>query len=288
MTTGSCLCGAVRYEMLSPYRWMTHCHCSMCRKHHGSLFSTSLGVTRERFRWLQGAQEIMHYRSSAELERPFCRHCGSPVPFPADDLYICPAGNLDEHPGIQPRAHVFVGSKSPLHEIADELRQFEEYPPGYRAAVPGPVPPAFKQDMLQGSCLCGEVAFEIDELPQRMTNCHCSRCRRSRGAAYATNVFAAADRLRWIRGAERIKTYRVPDARMFTTAFCERCGSRLPSLFEKIGRYNVPVGGLDTVPSIRPGVHIYVGSKAPWLDITDRLPRFEAMPPRERLGEFFY
>lgn len=114
-------------------------------------------------------------------------------------------------------------------------------------AVSGKASAALKEGVVQGSCLCGDVAFEFDEVPTKMVNCHCSRCRISRGAAHGTNVFSKAEKLRWVRGAERVKTYKVPGAVMYGTAFCERCGSKLPALFEKSGRYLVPVGVLDTV-----------------------------------------
>jgi hypothetical protein len=70
MTIGACLCGAVRYEVSGPYQWMAHCHCSMCRKNYGSLFGTSVGVQPANFRWLQGEDAIVHYRSSSTFERP--------------------------------------------------------------------------------------------------------------------------------------------------------------------------------------------------------------------------
>ena len=40
MAEGRCLCGAVRYTVEGPYVRMLNCHCSMCRKHHGSAFAT--------------------------------------------------------------------------------------------------------------------------------------------------------------------------------------------------------------------------------------------------------
>ena len=60
---GACLCGAVSFEVAPPYHWLAHCHCSMCRKHHGTLFGTGLGVERGRFRWLTGHDDIVHYLS---------------------------------------------------------------------------------------------------------------------------------------------------------------------------------------------------------------------------------
>lgn len=288
MTQGACLCGAVRYEVSGPYRWMSHCHCSMCRKHHGSLYSTTVGVDHENFRWLQGQNEVIHYRTSETFERPACRHCGSVVPDTVFKFVVCPAGTLDIDLEMKPQAHIFVASRSPMCEITDKLPQFDEYPPGYGTAVPGVSREAGNGDVVRGSCLCGEVAFELDVRPTKVVNCHCSRCRRSRGAPHATNVFTRANNLRWTKGAEKVKNYRVPDAYTFSTAFCQECGGLLPALFDKINAYLVPVGTLDTSLDARPGIHIYVGSKAPWFEITDSLPQFEGMPPRERFVELFF
>jgi hypothetical protein len=287
MTTGACLCGAVRYEVSGPYKWMTHCHCSMCRKHHGSLYGTTVGVDPMNFRWIAGEDAITHYRCSAAFERPFCKHCGSVVPDTSSDTPIVPAGNLADDLDMKPRAHIFVASRSPMaNPIADQLRQFDEYPPGYGASVDRPAVP-LKEGVVQGSCLCGQIAFELDAAPRRMVNCHCSRCRRSRGSAHATNVFSRKDNLRWIRGEEHLRTCRIPDAMMYVNSFCDTCGSKMPALFEKVGLYLIPVGVLDTTLDAKPGINIYVSSKAPWFDITDTLPQFEGMPPRERFAELF-
>ena len=288
MTEGSCLCGAVRFEVSGTPKWMAHCHCSMCRKHHGSLFVTTLGVDRKDFRWLAGRDALVGYRSSGAVTRGFCRHCGSALPDASTDTVVCPAGMFAGDVGAKPSAHIFVKSKSPMHEITDDLKQFDEYPPGYGTAVEGPSEAAPDDGTIRGSCLCGDVAFEIDSRVKHMINCHCSRCRRSRGAAHGTNVFAKTDLIRWTRGREQVTSYKVPDAKMFATAFCRRCGSLLPAPFERTGMSIVPVGVLDSVLHIRPCVHIYTGSKVPWFAISDPLPQFDAMPPKERLSEFFW
>lgn len=290
MTAGSCLCGAVRYEVAAPYQWMAHCHCSMCRKHNGTLYATSVGVAPKNFRWLQGQDAIAHYRSSLAFERPFCRHCGSTVPDATGEVCVCPAGTFDDDLEMKPQAHIFAASKSPMCEITDALQQFDEYPPGFGSAVSAPAHAAAltESDAVQGSCLCGAVAFEIEAVPPRLVNCHCSRCRRSRGAAHGTNFFASLERLHWTRGAEKVRTYKLPDASLFTTGFCADCGSLMPSVFEALRRYLVPVGSIDTPLAIKPATHIYVGSKAAWFDITDALPQFEAMPPRERVRELVF
>jgi hypothetical protein len=290
MTTGSCLCGTVRYEISGPYQWMTHCHCSMCRKQHGALYATMLGVERRNFRWLQGEDAIVRYSSSESFERPFCRHCGSALPGTFGSFVICRAGTVDDSLEMKPIRHIFVAHKSSMCEITDSLPQFDEYAPSQagRTPLPGPQPPTPKPGVTQGSCLCGDVVYELDETPTRLINCHCTRCRRSRGAAFGTNFFVHKDLLRWVQGAQQVRVFKLPDAQLFTTAFCEHCGSVMPSLFEKVARYIVPVGTIDTPLAAKPRVHIYVDSKAPWVDITDPLPQFAVMPPRERLKEFFW
>ena len=289
MTTGSCLCGTVRYEVSGPYQWMSHCHCSMCRKQSGSLFATTLGVARENFRWLQGEDAIVHYRSSPAFERPFCRECGSALPDDSGAVVTCPAGALADDLEAKPLAHIFIGSKSPMYEITDELRRFEEYPPGHDTAVAAPRnPSAVGGDTIHGSCLCGAVAFEIDEQPRNLVNCHCSRCRRSRGAAHGTSFFARLEKLRWTRGADKVRTYRVPEAQFFSTSFCADCGSTLPSAFAPIKRHIVPAGTLDTPLPIKAGIHIWVGSRAPWFELTDGLPQYAEMPPMDRVREVMF
>jgi len=290
MTTGSCLCGTVRYEVSGPYQWMAHCHCSMCRKHHGSLFSTTLGVAPENFRWLQGEDAVSRFRSSPTYERAFCSHCGSVLPDTIGSVVVVPAGGLADDLDASPQAHIFVKSKSPMQAIDDGLPQFDDYPPGFGTAVAAPENPAASNpgDTLHGSCLCGAVAFEIDEQPRNLVNCHCSRCRSTRGAAYGTNFFTRTDKLRWTRGSEKVRTYKVPEAQLFASSFCTDCGSKVPAAFTPIKRYIVPAGALDTPLSIRPGINIWVNSKAPWVEIGAGLPQYEEMPPMDRVREVMF
>jgi len=131
----------------------------------------------------------------------------------------------------------------------------------------------------EGSCLCGEVAYEFSGAPVRMMNCHCSRCRLGRAAAHATNVFCKLDQFRWVRGASLVTEYKVADARFHTVAFCSRCGAKMPRPSPDRGIVVVPAGSLDTDPGLRAQAHIFVADKAPWFDITGPLPQFPGMPP---------
>ncbi|MGO4724774.1 MULTISPECIES: GFA family protein [unclassified Inquilinus] len=74
---GSCLCGAVRYEIDGLDMPVGHCHCTTCRKAHASAFTTTAGVLREHFRWIAGEDLLRDYESSAGKLRRFCSVCGT-------------------------------------------------------------------------------------------------------------------------------------------------------------------------------------------------------------------
>ena len=133
--------------------------------------------------------------------------------------------------------------------------------------------------MPRGSCLCGGVAFEMTGTPIRVAHCHCSRCRKVRGTANATNLAVPIDGVRFERGQELLTTYRAPDAKYFAHAFCRVCGSSMPRLEEARSIAIVPMGSFDDDPGVRPERHIHVGSKAAWDEIFDDLPRFTESAP---------
>jgi hypothetical protein len=281
MVQGTCLCGALRYSIDGPFSAMMNCHCSMCRKQHGAAFATYVVAPLEGFRWIAGEDQVVRYRSSEHGSRAFCGRCGSVAPgaIPKMGIVLAPAGNLRGDLGIKPQRHLFVGSKAPWHAIADALPQHEAHPPGFATegvARPAVVP---REGVTEGACLCGEVAYEISGTPSRMLNCHCSRCQLGRSAAHASNAFCRIDQFRWTRGEGLVREFKVPEAKFHTTAFCSRCGSKVPRISAERGIVVVPAGSLDTDPGIRPMAHIFVADKAPWFDIADTLPQFPAMPP---------
>src|SRR5581483_10529788 len=227
MVTGSCFCGTVRYEVSGPFESMVSCHCSMCRKHHGSAFATYVSVPLERFSWLSGEDKLIKYQSSEHGTRNSCSVCGSTVPMavPAYSRAFLPAGPLEGDLGLTPQAHIFVGSKAPWYTITDDLPRHEAYPPEFGGSgLPRPtVEP--RPGITEGSCLCGAVAYEVTGQPMFMQSCHCQRCRRARGAAHGTNLFYKMDQFRWTRGAEMVSEYKLPEARFYTVSFCRQCGS---------------------------------------------------------------
>ena len=132
---GNCLCGAVRWSYDAPFTAMLHCHCSVCRKHHGTQFSTFVAGPLTTFHWRGGTEKIVTWQSSAQGKRSFCSVCGSKVPGVdnGSQLVFMPAGALEGDIGMRPQMHIFTGSKSPTHEIHDGLPQHEAYPPAWGA-----------------------------------------------------------------------------------------------------------------------------------------------------------
>ncbi len=129
MVHGSCLCGAIGYEVEPPFGVMTHCHCSMCRKAHGAAFATCVGAQVEHFRWTRGEGVQGRYHSSENVDRVFCRTCGSSLLFlwlPSPDRVWIAVGTFDVDPGCRPEAHIFVASKAPWFSITDTLPQHAE------------------------------------------------------------------------------------------------------------------------------------------------------------------
>jgi hypothetical protein len=127
---GSCLCGAVRYELTESPEWAHNCHCARCRKATGASFASNLIVPLEALRYTAGTELLRSFKPP-EAERfthTFCTLCGSTLPFenPARRSAVVPMGSLDDDPGCRPRAHIFVDSRAPWDTITDDLPQHPE------------------------------------------------------------------------------------------------------------------------------------------------------------------
>jgi hypothetical protein len=133
--------------------------------------------------------------------------------------------------------------------------------------------------MIRGSCLCGEVAFEITGTPRTFSYCHCSRCRKAEGVFAAVLVGNAAD-FRLVRGEGQVRRY-VPDAPWsHARAHCAVCGSALGEMVTG-AVYVVAASALDDDPGIRPTAHLNTDSVPGWYDINDDLKKFAGnyIPP---------
>lgn len=131
---GSCLCGAVVYEIRFPSRFCSHCHCATCRKAHGAGTATSVGIPHERFRLLAGKRRLASYSYGYSLKgrrvtswRRFCRRCGSPLFFESTrwpgEVHVA-LGCLDGEPDRKPALRFYYDRKPRWVEAADSLPRY--------------------------------------------------------------------------------------------------------------------------------------------------------------------
>ena len=128
---GSCLCGAIRYEVRGEIGDVVQCHCQRCRKANGTAFATNAPIKKSDFQVLQGEQFLKSYQSTATTQRCFCSECGSPIMSIKSDtpeFYRLRIGTLDTPLQQKPTMHIFVDSKAEWDEICDQLPQYAERP----------------------------------------------------------------------------------------------------------------------------------------------------------------
>ena len=280
MNRGSCICEDIQWQLDGEPDMVINCHCSMCRKAHGSAYATFAMAAADKLHFTSGADKGAVFAASDHGQRHHCPRCGSVLPVTANGMAFVPLGSLEDAVERPLDAHIFVKSKAPWFEITDDAHQFDEYPPDY-AMPPTDVGErsAETEGAVSGSCLCGRVRYEFDPPAQRMVNCHCQRCRRSRSAVFSTQVFVAGEQFRWLSGEDETTVYKVPDAKVFAPRFCRHCGSLMPRVAEDGSIAAIPAGALDQDPGLRPAAHIFVGSGCPSHRITDELPQHDGYPP---------
>ncbi len=127
----------------------------------------------------------------------------------------------------------------------------------------------------KGSCLCGEVSYQVEKIEAKMGHCHCTMCRKFHGSAFATFGEAKVENFRWLKGETKIETYTAANGTQ--RKFCRRCGASLVFVPSNDAGEVVEftLGTLDTPIQERPDAHLFVGSKADWFDIEDELPQFD-------------
>ncbi len=129
---------------------------------------------------------------------------------------------------------------------------------------------------LAGSCLCGEVRFEVVEPFVAVTACHCTSCKKLSGGAGTVNGRSRTDAIRVVAGQEILRTYQPGEGSAKT--FCSACGSNLFGAgWPESEHSSVRLSALDTPFDRKPERHIYVRSVAAWETLPDDgAERFDA------------
>jgi hypothetical protein len=122
------------------------------------------------------------------------------------------------------------------------------------------------------------VRFELERAVGPFELCHCNRCRKTTGSAFAAMVGVRSEHFRLLEGKELIRRYEAPILERppaYRSTFCSRCGSPVPDPDPGEDFFEVPAGVLDDDPGLRPDKHIFVELKPDWLVIGDALPQLD-------------
>ncbi len=126
--------------------------------------------------------------------------------------------------------------------------------------------------MICGSCLCGEVKYEISGEVGDISHCHCITCRKAHGSAFSS-VAAVSDGDFTLFGNASLASFESsPGKKRF---FCVGCGTHIYAKREGSGHVILRLGSLDADPNATEKAHIWVSQKAPWYSLGKALPEYE-------------
>jgi hypothetical protein len=130
---GSCVCGAVAFEIKPPYRFFQYCHCSRCRKRTGSIHAANIAVLADQCAYTRGEENVKRFELSTAVgwSNCFCATCGSGLPWRTRNgkAWIVPSSALDDDPIERPTRNVHMASRATWEVPAATLPEFEGEPP---------------------------------------------------------------------------------------------------------------------------------------------------------------
>jgi hypothetical protein len=138
--------------------------------------------------------------------------------------------------------------------------------------------------MHRGSCLCGDVTYEVDGELGDFGYCHCKSCQKASGSAHAANCPVRRSDFRVLSGAERLREFESSPGKL--RVFCSRCGSPIYAyLAHDTVTVRIRLGSLDTPFEKQPRAHTWVSERAAWAPIADGVPQFPTWAPKAVLEQ---
>jgi hypothetical protein len=127
---GSCLCGAIVYEVDRLDMPILHCHCTTCRKAHAAAFTSTAGVNRAHFRWVEGEDKLSAYESSPGKHRYFCSVCGSHLVASraTHPHVVLRVATLDEDPNMTPQGHFWTADDVSWLQDSEDIPSYPTIP----------------------------------------------------------------------------------------------------------------------------------------------------------------
>ncbi|WP_422025419.1 GFA family protein [Pyruvatibacter mobilis] len=129
--------------------------------------------------------------------------------------------------------------------------------------------------MIEGSCCCGAVRFELANPPSMMGMCHCSRCRKVGASAM---VFIKKADLTWVSGRDNVAVYAPEAPYQYARCFCKTCGTSLGEILSEEDSFPISAHTLDTPLEITNTFHEFVAEKPTWSQIGDDAKQFDGHP----------
>ena len=128
---------------------------------------------------------------------------------------------------------------------------------------------------LQGSCLCGEVRFDVTEPFETVAQCHCASCKKISGGTGTVSGRVRSGAITILAGEELLRSYQPLEGTSKT--FCSRCGSNLfGGGWPDSPTASVRLSALDAPFDRKPEAHSFVRSVAAWETLPDDgMPRFD-------------
>lgn len=131
--------------------------------------------------------------------------------------------------------------------------------------------------MLKGSCLCGNIRYEVEIIPEQVFNCHCKFCRKAHGADYATVAVAKYSTFKLFDEKSSLKEHQ--NGAGGFRAFCSECGTRLMNYApDKNMFFAIMLSTIDSPISFKPVAHANTESKANWCEPYAGIPQFSGFP----------
>ena len=118
--------------------------------------------------------------------------------------------------------------------------------------------------MLEGSCLCGAVAYEADAQAGGIIHCHCQTCRKAHGSAFSSIAAVPREAFRWTRGDDRLTVYESSPGKF--RYFCRICGSQIVAERKSSDQVMLRLGCLDTPLRADRQWHIWRSDASSWYE----------------------
>lgn len=132
---------------------------------------------------------------------------------------------------------------------------------------------------MKGSCLCGQIEYEVKQLSSPIKHCSCRTCRKAHSAAFNTGAAVNLDDFSWIKGESLLAKYESSPGKH--RCFCSNCGSQLIKIIDDAAYIVLRVASLDEDPGQVPQQRIWRSHEVSWLDYTSRVPTYEEWEPVE-------